>query len=276
MGGAADGAQYLERIHQPEEIEWDNIAPFVTSSRDVGLLELTRKHRCQYMGSTSSMTGILSHIYFAMSNFQPVNVGILGERWRKDLNTFSNASRWAQQVYARSREGGVIAFDSVQEKQPDNKILLDLGKTLERFVTMERDTFESLLVKQMLVEGAQDPWSESAYNYMKAGPFFLRSQLDCTDEHGHIFDIKTRATSPIRNAIWEYQYCAAMRGAGSSRLQAAPRLPRDQDPRQDALCRKGVLRHDAVGAAQVLPPAPHREHGRRVCGVRRGATTAAA
>ena len=54
---------YLRRIVQPEHINWEAIPPFTPASQDSVLHELTVTHGARYKASTSSITGLLSHVY---------------------------------------------------------------------------------------------------------------------------------------------------------------------------------------------------------------------
>jgi hypothetical protein len=57
---------------------------------------------------------------------------------------------------------------------------MDLGKSMERLLTLDEKTFTRLLLHRKVIDETVDPWAESAYNYMvtKDGAI-LRSQLDC-------------------------------------------------------------------------------------------------
>jgi hypothetical protein len=57
---------------------------------------------------------------------------------------------------------------------------MDLGKSMERLLTLDEKTFTRLLLHRKVIDDTVDPWAESAYNYMvtKDGAI-LRSQLDC-------------------------------------------------------------------------------------------------
>lgn len=109
---------------------------------------------------------------------------------------------------------------------------------MERMLTLDDETFAKLLIKSKLIEGAEDPWKHSTYNYMvvsvykhitrhafsyceevvgacpisplpyaaQHGPFIFRSQLDCVFKGTNkIFDIKTRASRHIRVNMTDYK-----------------------------------------------------------------------
>ena len=46
--------------------DYGALPPYVTSSRDQELLQITRRQRKQFCGSTSSLTGLLSHCYYCL------------------------------------------------------------------------------------------------------------------------------------------------------------------------------------------------------------------
>jgi hypothetical protein len=63
---------YLRRIVQPEHINWEAIAPFTPASQDAVLHELAVSHGARYKASTSSITGLLSHVYQARTPPPPL------------------------------------------------------------------------------------------------------------------------------------------------------------------------------------------------------------
>jgi hypothetical protein len=57
---------------------------------------------------------------------------------------------------------------------------MDLGKSMERLLTLDEKTFTRLLLHRKVIDETIDPWAESAYNYMVTPHgAILRSQLDC-------------------------------------------------------------------------------------------------
>jgi len=55
-----DPKAFQSAIPQPEQINWEAIPPFITSSRDPSLYELAHHHGAKFMGSTSSTSPLLS------------------------------------------------------------------------------------------------------------------------------------------------------------------------------------------------------------------------
>eukprot|EP00291_Cryptomonas_curvata_P016222 CAMPEP_0172155286 /NCGR_PEP_ID=MMETSP1050-20130122/2538_1 /TAXON_ID=233186 /ORGANISM="Cryptomonas curvata, Strain CCAP979/52" /LENGTH=718 /DNA_ID=CAMNT_0012824161 /DNA_START=44 /DNA_END=2195 /DNA_ORIENTATION=+ len=197
---------YLHRIVQPERINWEAIPPFTPASRDASLHALAVSHRARYKASTSSITGLLSHCYQVVSNFRPVETRALSKSFKDASSSFTLTQlKKPVVVFLRPRDG-VWGIDSDPERVNDmagNQILIDLGKTMERMLTMRPADFRRLVIK---APGGAEPveipreMQLSTYNFSRVGDFMLRSQLDCIYRGNQIFDLKTRATHAIRNA----------------------------------------------------------------------------
>jgi Mitochondrial protein Pet127 len=56
----------LSRLPYPAQFDFGKLRPFVPPSRDKSLRELLKVHERKFAGSTSSMTGMLSHIWIAL------------------------------------------------------------------------------------------------------------------------------------------------------------------------------------------------------------------
>ena len=67
-----------------------------------------------------------------------------------------------------SKKGNVFTVDSSQKRESDNKILIDLGRSLERMLTMEQEEFVASLLRQDAVAGDLSPlFEEEGYHYLK-------------------------------------------------------------------------------------------------------------
>lgn len=51
------------------------------------LIGLAKNMKQRYIGSTSSVSAVLSHFYFVMSNFKEVNTSCLSRAFDKEVNT---------------------------------------------------------------------------------------------------------------------------------------------------------------------------------------------
>lgn len=65
----------LQDLVTPDEFNFAALPEYMTSSRDEQLIALAHESGRKYSGSTSSMTGMLSQIYFAINGRKPLNMG---------------------------------------------------------------------------------------------------------------------------------------------------------------------------------------------------------
>jgi hypothetical protein len=150
-------------------------------------------NRSRFKGSTSSVSGALAQIYHLYARFRPVNLHNLSEHFQNQASRFSPASR-SPVVLLLVPKDGTYSIDR-QNPQKDETILSSLGKSYERMVTMDQEDFERAFLK---TSGMSAMGADDAYNYLSIGPYTLRSQLDCYHPDVGVFDLKSRATNPIR------------------------------------------------------------------------------
>jgi hypothetical protein len=89
-----------------------------------------------------------------------------------------------------------------------------MGKYMEKMFTTDADYFNLHYVldpatgKPKVGAEPEKNMQEDYYRYMKVGKMLLRSQIDTQgeDEHGNpiVFELKTRATAPLRYDIINY------------------------------------------------------------------------
>lgn len=138
-----------------------------------------------------------------MSNFRPVDTSMLSRAFDFQSKNFSGVILKKPAAVILRPKDGVVAIDAEPESSSNHQILVDLGKTLERMLTLDPDEFRRLVRKtpgQEAVEVPQD-FNASTYNFSQVGDFCLRSQLDCVYGGNKIFDLKTRATHAVRNSF---------------------------------------------------------------------------
>eukprot|EP00742_Colponemidia_sp_Colp-10_P002851 GILJ01003045.1.p1 GENE.GILJ01003045.1~~GILJ01003045.1.p1 ORF type:complete len:528 (-),score=70.47 GILJ01003045.1:206-1789(-) len=198
---------FLRKIHQPDEINEHAIAPFVPPSQDKTLHEIAVKEKCRYLLSTSSVTASLSHIYFVLSRFRTVDISQFSEEVRNQSPMFMTSYRRPVSIIVRP-QNGMWGVDADKRFADDNTILSDLGKSIERMLTMEADEFTRKLLKANSQSNDLSLMPE-VYHYRKIKDLMLRSQLDCHDPDlpgdKKSFDLKTRATAPIRFNLSNYE-----------------------------------------------------------------------
>ncbi|KAM5533466.1 hypothetical protein V8D89_012904 [Ganoderma adspersum] len=195
----------LDSIPQVRDFAFDRLPGFVPSSQDTALIAQARKAKCKYVGSTSSLTGILTQIYLLLSEEKLVNLNNLSEEFQAAPKFFTPGQRIPVSVILRNQNGVYTTdYDSSRDESTEEIILLPLGTLLEKFLTLPENTFGKFLKSHM---GADHPNLKDVHRYAKHGKFLMRSQLDCIDESlpgTGVFDLKTRAISAIRHDVHNY------------------------------------------------------------------------
>ncbi len=206
-------------VAQPSDIDWERVHPFVTSSRDPALHKLATESGARFMMSTSSSTPMLCQLHYALTKFMPVHVNSLSHWFLSLPRTHTRAAVKPSSSVLRARGPSLWGIDNIPSGSPkSNQILIDLGKSLEKQLTMEPAEFQRLMLIKRDEEGRAIPHEESeidvdpsrdAYHFVKMNSMLLRSQLDCQDSavkgQKKVFDLKTRATLPIRLDVTNYQ-----------------------------------------------------------------------
>ncbi|KZT60109.1 Pet127-domain-containing protein [Calocera cornea HHB12733] len=192
---------YLQKILPPDDFAYDRLMSFE-------LWDLAEKHNRKYIGSTSGLTSIMSHIYWLISRWRPIDTRSLSADFAREPNSFGFGSR----VPVSSRlvyKDGRYAMDPDKEWEvvgKANSILMYLGTLMEKMLTMEPDTF-SRLRKAVPETNPREFHKRESYYYSKTSKFLMRSQLDCHDARlpgTGTFDLKTRGVIPIRRDRLNY------------------------------------------------------------------------
>ncbi|TIA90056.1 hypothetical protein E3P99_01762 [Wallemia hederae] len=166
---------HIEDIHPPEEFAFDRLPPYMTSSKDEELIQLTKKHKCRYLGSTSSMTAVLSHIHFLLTNWKPLNYESLSEEFQGLPNDYSFSNKLPAAIILRKVDDAdgksvyAIDKDKSYDIEEDN-VLLWVGTQLEKQLTMDPEEFSGLLRANPLTDAVKSKMNErEAYHYSKVG-----------------------------------------------------------------------------------------------------------
>ncbi|KAL4926479.1 Pet127 family protein [Aspergillus undulatus] len=191
---------YLGTIMPVTEFDFASLKDYITSSKDTTLRDIAAKHRKKYVGSSSSMTGVLSHFHYLLSQWRPINVQNLSQGFPDNLKTFTALLRAPAAVILRYQDG-TYAIDADKEFDSAN-ILMNLGKSMEKLLTLPKEEFERY---RRSAENKITPEEEAlvpeSYHYSTQGDFLMRSQLDAYDPRlpgTGMFDLKTRAVVSIR------------------------------------------------------------------------------
>jgi hypothetical protein len=196
---------YLEKIMPVNEFDFDALSEYKTSSKDEALLDLTKKLGTKFTGSTSSMSGVLQHFHFLLSNFRGLNHQMLSRGFPDPSSKFSKITFGPDAIFLRYKKG-IYAIDADKTYDSPN-IMSWLGHSLEKLLTTNRDEFELFRRSSPEKAPAEDN-SSRCYHYSKQGNLLMRSQLDAQDPRlpgTGVFDLKTRAVVSIRMNHKEYE-----------------------------------------------------------------------
>lgn len=198
---------YLERIMPVSEFNFDALNPYITSSEDTFLRDVSLEHNKRYIGSSSSMGSAMAHFHFLLSAWRPIDSTILSRKFDGKLDTFTIITRAPGSIFLRWRDG-VYAVDADKEYDEPN-ILMMQGKSMEKLLTLEKDDFEKYRKSKAGGDAPMLDAEPEAYHYSSVGKFLLRSQLDAYDPRlpgTGMFDLKTRAVAGIRMNMGEPEH----------------------------------------------------------------------
>ncbi|KNG45094.1 mitochondrial membrane protein pet127 [Stemphylium lycopersici] len=196
---------YLEKIMPAHEFDFEALSEYKTSSRDEELLALTRRIGAKYTGSTSSMSAVLQHFHYILSNFRKLQHSMLSRQFPDPSPRFSKITLGPSAVFLRYK-AGIYAIDADKSYDRPN-IMSWLGHSLEKLLTTERSEFERYRRSSPEQAPTEDNGSR-CYHYSKQGNIMMRSQLDAVDPRlpgTGVFDLKTRAVVSIRMNHKEYE-----------------------------------------------------------------------
>ncbi|GAB7342482.1 hypothetical protein MBLNU457_g0680t2 [Dothideomycetes sp. NU457] len=201
---------YLQKVMSVADFDFNALKQYKTSSEDEILSKVAREHNRRYLGSTSSMTSSLNHFHFLLSNWRPLNVSMLSAGFDPGNNQISTNFTMIQKapsaIFLRYKNG-VYAVDADKEYD-DGNVLMLLGKSLEKLLTMPVSEFERYRKGDLRGVTEEERTAPESYHYSTQGDFLMRSQLDAHDPRlpgTGMFDLKTRAVLSIRMRSKEYQ-----------------------------------------------------------------------
>ncbi|PWN96183.1 Pet127-domain-containing protein, partial [Tilletiopsis washingtonensis] len=198
----------LRHIADVDLFDYDSLPPYVTSSADPELAKITKRESARYSGSTSSLTGALSQIYFHLSHWRRPDFSGFSEGFAGQTRDFGAGARLPASIRLRktSAEGEAPRYAVDQDKsasgeaENSNYILTQLGKALENFFTKSPEEYAKHLRVNSHKLTPEERSRPEAYHYARARNLVMRSQLDCSDERlpRRTFDLKTRAVAAVR------------------------------------------------------------------------------
>ncbi|GMM36870.1 Pet127 protein [Saccharomycopsis crataegensis] len=216
---------FLENVVSVDKFDFNKVKAFIPSGRDPVLLEMASdvnkrrnnkndpesvREKVKYYSSTSSMTGLLSQLHFALSNnkqpkFKDLSLSYSDLPGKK--MSFSPGAKTAAVVVLKVRKSrpglqSVVYSIDADKSTDDDMILSILGNLMETLlITKERDFKRNYVLGKNNKTKGQEEVAGDTYHYAKMGKFLVRSQLDCYDPrlpNTGTFDLKTRAVCSIR------------------------------------------------------------------------------
>ena len=190
------------------EFDFNALKEYITSSRDESLQKIAKQEGKRYVGSTSSMTGMLAHFHFLLSQWRPVNVSMLSKLFPdKQMFSFTEIQRTPAAIFLRWKDGA-YAIDADKQFDTSN-VLSMLGKSMEKLLTLKTEDFERYRRSSSGQVTEEESTAPESYHYSTMGDFLMRSQLDAYDPRlpgTGMFDLKTRAVVSIRMDVANYEH----------------------------------------------------------------------
>ncbi|PKY05824.1 Pet127-domain-containing protein [Aspergillus campestris IBT 28561] len=191
---------YLGAIMPVSEFDFDALKAYITSSKDETLAGIARAEKKKYIGSSSSMTSVLSHFHYLLSNWRGVDTRMMSQNFPDHMRSFTRLLRSPAAMFLRYQNGS-YAIDADKEFDSAN-ILMNLGKSMEKLLTLPKEDFERYRrTHENKISAEEEQAIPEAYHYSTMGDFLMRSQLDAYDPRlpgTGMFDLKTRAVVSIR------------------------------------------------------------------------------
>jgi hypothetical protein len=77
---------YIQKVPKVEDFAFERLEGFTRSSQDTDMQVLAKEVKKSYTGSTSSLSGFLSHIYFLIGSDMPVNTDELSAAYKDEVS----------------------------------------------------------------------------------------------------------------------------------------------------------------------------------------------
>lgn len=135
---------FFNRLPAYSQINEDCIAPYRPPGQDPNLQRLATKAGCKYMMSTSTVSSVLSHIYYALSNHKSPHFNNLSAAYDKEALKFMISQRKPNTIFLTQvdRNKKLYAIDGDSGFiEPGNVVLLKMGKYMEKMLTTDAKYF---------------------------------------------------------------------------------------------------------------------------------------
>ena len=181
------------------EFDFAALKQYITSSKDTSLIDIAEAHGKRYIGSSSSMTGVLAHFHFLLSQWREINITMMSQGFPDKLKSFTLIQRCPSAIFLRWKEG-TYAIDADKEFNKSS-VLSMLGRSMEKLLTLETKEFERYRRSSSDQVSQEERDARDSFHYSTMGDFLMRSQLDAYDSRlpgTGMFDLKTRAVVTVR------------------------------------------------------------------------------
>lgn len=189
------------------EFDFGTLKDYITSSKDTALRDIAVNENKKYVGSSSSMTSVLSHFHYLLSGWRAVDTRAISQGFPEKMRSFTRLLRSPAAMFLHYQDG-VYAIDADKEFDSAN-ILMNLGKSMEKLLTLPKEEFERYRrSSENKITAEEEEAIPESYHYSTYGDFIMRSQLDAYDPRlpgTGMFDLKTRAVVSIRMDTKNYE-----------------------------------------------------------------------
>ena len=178
---------FFNRLPAYSQINEECISPYYPPGQDQNLQRMAAQFGCKYMMSTSTVSSILSHIYYAISNHKSPHFNNLSEAYDREALKFMISQRKPNTIFLTQvdRHKKLYSIDGDSGFiEPSNVVLLKMGKYMEKMLTTDWKYFNDHYVLdlktnrpkvEMSREDKDKLYEEDYFRYMRSGKLFLRS-----------------------------------------------------------------------------------------------------
>lgn len=199
---------FLEKILPVAEFDFSIMKSFTTSSKDPTLKKIATEQKKKFVGSSSSMTGLLKHFHYLLSAWRPPAFDMMSYNFPGQKEPKFTKIQYAPEAVFLRWKNGTYAIDADKEYDTGN-ILSYMGQYMEKLLTVPQDVFERHRVGHSHTLTEEDKSVVDAFHYSTIGDIVMRSQLDAYNPKlpgSGMFDLKTRAVLPIRMRTSDYEW----------------------------------------------------------------------
>ena len=206
IAGKRNNLDIFDKIPRTEEINFESIGFYTLPSEDKNFDIIRQSKDFKFASSTSSVSFILIQLIYKLTNFLPPFLYGLDEGFLYESSNFMFFQR-KPCILKLIKRGDYFVLDKQSEYyDPEEVVLLKMGKYMEKMLTMQSDEFR---VNHMDLNKKEFNYEPEFYKFARFDNILLRSQIDCKGKNAAgediVFEIKTRAASPIRYDVFNWR-----------------------------------------------------------------------